>query len=226
MELNFKKSFTIGITLLLLLLCSSIIASAQFVGIGPARHQSINGIHVFYSLDSKNEKWRLDLGTRIAVNIYQFNENKQYHFYYQTGYANNFGERFSLNLRPSIKLFEWKKFRFNWMQNTNVAYNSLKRKSQLQGQPVEIYWKPALVFEFTTGLLVDFKFSDKFTLSALAGSGWIYYNYRNDAGWDLTNNIAVYSFASPNAWNVERGYYEFVGLGDPPIIGLFLKYKL
>lgn len=240
---NEKSNFSIKIAqmefikkiFLLLILLISVRTNAQSLGIGASFNHTSNGINLYYSnYLGKHNRWSYDAGLRITVNTYSLNKNLQNFIYYQTGYANNFGEHFSINFRSSRKVVAYKWIRLDAMANLHIAYQSqlIKFNNFFRDDnniiiPIdEVYWKPAMIGELTLGLLLQVAVSSRISITAASGVGICYLNYQYESGRSRTTNKKHSFMRSGLKPNKDRGYYDVVGLDGMPMMSIGLKYKL
>lgn len=230
MELVIKKTFLI----LAFALSISFSTDAQSLGIGATFNHTSNGINLFYSnYIGRNNRWGYDAGIRITVNTYSLNKNKQNFIFYQTGYAHKFLEYFGLNLKGFRKLIEYKNFRVDAQLNLFTVYQSLLYRDNTYDyntniviKSEEIFWKPAIVFESTLGIQLQYKILPNITITTSSGLGIAFLNYQYESGWNRTTNNNVIWMRDALKPNKDRGDYDFIGLDGLPIISIGIKYKL
>lgn len=230
MELGIKK--LIFIVVVILLYSTSI--NAQSLGVGASVNHTSNGINLFYSdYLGKNDRWGYDAGIRVTINTYSLTKNKQNYIFYQTGYANKFCEFFGLNFRAYRKIIKYKNVRLDAQINLFTIYQSLLMKDNKYDYNTntiisteEIYWKPAISFESTIGLQLQYNILPKIIISAASGIGFVYFNYQYESGWNRTSNTAAYWFRNGLKPNKDRGDYEVAGLDGMPMMSIGLKYNL
>lgn len=206
--------------------------NAQSIGIGGSINYASNGVNVFYSKLSKSKNWTYDAGIRVMVNTYSINANEQNYAYYQTGYANNLWEHFSLNFRVSRKLFRWRFVELDAMSNLHLTCHSILEKQNYTDsnntivRTEEVYWKPSPAIELTIGLLLQVKISPKLSLFAGSGLGYIYFNHSYEGGWNRTTNTPTQLLRDGLKPNKSRGAHEYVGLDGLPMLTAGVKYSL
>src|SRR5690606_36266808 len=75
---------------------------------------------------SKNDEWVFDMGIKFSINTFKYNKNYQSHLSYQTGYADNFIQHFSLNGTVHRTFLRWGNLKVNAMANLHLTWHSLK----------------------------------------------------------------------------------------------------
>jgi hypothetical protein len=176
-----------------------------------------NGFNTSYHWENKH--WEFATGLFFIVNTFQWNENKQGHLNYQTGFSANIAEHFGFQGAINRRIWTWSRVQFNANFKVLTTFNGIKFKDYGSERQV-LYYNPALNFEFTVGSNIQYQISNKCTLSATAGVGY-FYSPRSTIGKNLSTGttVGVASFH-------ESPFSDFVGFDGLPTLQVALKYRL